>query len=151
MFGSSVLPDLLDTMQIVRLRSTWASIALICAGSVESSTCNVGKPLILPKVMRSTSGQRLDPPIPSSSACLNLAFFTSAATFLKPLVVAHLFFDDAHPAQPLTFVASGPYRGVTLPETPDLIVLLPIVKARVDALLKFLRQPGPLGVKAHGR
>src|SRR5258707_548348 len=57
MLGSSVLPDLLDTMQIVLLRSTWASMALICAGSVESSTCSAGKPLILPEVLRMTFGK----------------------------------------------------------------------------------------------
>ena len=79
-FGSSVLPDLLDTMHRVFFRSSFFSIALICTGSVESSTCSSGKPATFPKVMRSTSGHRLDPPIPSSRTCLNFAFFTSVAS-----------------------------------------------------------------------
>src|SRR5207237_2064302 len=79
MLGSSVLPDLLETMHSVLLRSSFASMALICTGSVESSTCSSGNPLIFPNVMRSTSGQRLDPPIPSSKACLKRDFFTSSA------------------------------------------------------------------------
>src|SRR3984893_1837834 len=79
MFGSSVLPDLLDTMQIVLLRSTLAQILLFAADSGESKTCSSGNPLIFPNVMRKTSGHRLEPPMPSKRACLNLAFFTSAA------------------------------------------------------------------------
>src|SRR5437868_11715762 len=38
MFGSKVLPDLLETMKRVFLRSTALSKRLTCAGSVESST-----------------------------------------------------------------------------------------------------------------
>src|SRR5205823_4516245 len=87
-FGSSVLPDLLDTMQSVFFRSSFFSMALICTGSVESSTCNSGNPAIFPKVMRSTSGQRLDPPIPSSSTYLNFAFFTSAANCCNVAIFA---------------------------------------------------------------
>ena len=49
--------------------------ALICAGSVESRTCSSGKPSILPKVMRRTSGHRLEPPMPSKRMCLKLGFF----------------------------------------------------------------------------
>src|ERR1700682_6347002 len=83
MLGSSVLPDLLETIHTVLERSTLLSMALICAGSVESSTCNSGYPSIFPNVMRSTSGHRLEPPIPRSSACLNPACFTYAAISLK--------------------------------------------------------------------
>src|SRR5690349_10432291 len=57
MLGSSVLPDLLETMKRVRARSILASKDLICAGSVESRTCNSGEPEILPNVMRSTSAE----------------------------------------------------------------------------------------------
>src|SRR5579863_7229319 len=83
MLGSRVLPDLLETMQRVFLRSSFFSRVLIWTGSVESRTCSSGKPVILPKVMRRTSGQRLEPPMPSRRTCLNLAFFTSAASCLK--------------------------------------------------------------------
>src|SRR2546429_4368190 len=83
MLGSSVLPDVLETMQRVLFRSNLRSIALIWTGSVESSTCSAGKPLILSKVIRRTSGQRLDPPIPSSKAFLKRAAFTSSAMRLN--------------------------------------------------------------------
>src|SRR5579862_3122671 len=56
-FGSSVVPDLLETINKVFARSTFFSKALTCAGSVESSTCNWGKPDILPKVSANTSAQ----------------------------------------------------------------------------------------------
>ena len=40
-----------------------------CAGSVESSTCSSGNPVSRPKVIFSTSGPRLDPPMPRSRTC----------------------------------------------------------------------------------
>ena len=43
-FGSSVLPDLLDTMNSVRAGSIRLSIVRICAGSVESRTKSCGWP-----------------------------------------------------------------------------------------------------------
>src|ERR1041385_1727496 len=79
MLGSSVEPDLLATMKSVRLRSTWLSMDLICAGSVESSTCSSGWPACWPKVIFSTSGQRLEPPIPSSRAWVKWASEASVA------------------------------------------------------------------------
>src|SRR5215469_9005218 len=66
--GSSVDPDLLETMNKVSFKSTAFSADRICAGSVESSTSSSGKPAILPKVVLSTSGHKLEPPIPSSRA-----------------------------------------------------------------------------------
>src|SRR5712691_8848166 len=66
MFGSRVVPDLLDTMKRVLAGSSLRSTLRIWAGSVESSTCSSGKPAPRPKVIRSTSGQRLEPPIPRS-------------------------------------------------------------------------------------
>ena len=42
-FGSSVVPDLLETMNKVLGRFTLFSEALTCAGSVESSTCSCGE------------------------------------------------------------------------------------------------------------
>src|SRR5258707_1905108 len=85
MFGSSVVPDLLETMNRVLARSMLFSIDLIRAGSVESSTCSSGNPGILPNDSRMTSGHKLDPPIPRSSTCENFASFTSAAKFVKRL------------------------------------------------------------------
>src|SRR5436305_8808463 len=82
-FGSSVVPDLLDTKKSVLLKSILFSIALICAGSVESSTCSSGNPSILPKDLRITSGQRLDPPIPRSRACEKPPSAISSANLTK--------------------------------------------------------------------
>jgi hypothetical protein len=65
MLGSSVEPDLLETMKSVLFRSTLFSKAFTWAGSVESRTCSSGKPLTFPKVILITSGQRLDPPMPN--------------------------------------------------------------------------------------
>ncbi len=44
MFGSSVVPDLLETMKRVRARSILRSRGLTCAGSVESRMCSSGWP-----------------------------------------------------------------------------------------------------------
>ena len=68
MLGSSVEPDLLETMNSVFFRSTCSSRAFTCAGSVESRTRSSGEPGTWPKVSRQTSGHRLEPPMPSSSA-----------------------------------------------------------------------------------
>ena len=46
-------------------------------GSVESRTNSSGEPAIVPNVSFQTSGQRLDPPIPSSSAWVKPSLRTS--------------------------------------------------------------------------
>src|SRR5205814_3088917 len=79
-FGSSVLPDLLDTTNNVFARSTFCSNALTWGGSVESRTYDLGKPEIGPKVNASTSGHKLDPPMPSTSTSRNPSFLISSAT-----------------------------------------------------------------------
>ena len=68
MFGSSVPPDLLETIKSVLARSTLFSNVLTCAGSVESRTCSSGKPPTLPNVIFITSGHMVDPPIPNTMA-----------------------------------------------------------------------------------
>src|SRR5260370_39964004 len=79
MLGSSVVPDLLETMNRVVARLIFCSVAFTCAGSVESSMCRRGKPLICPKVLARTSGQRLEPPMPRSRMSLKLSFLISSA------------------------------------------------------------------------
>ena len=66
-FVSSVVPDLLETMNSAPSGSTAASNVRTCAGSVESSTCRPS-PARRPNTRCSSSGKRLDPPIPSSAA-----------------------------------------------------------------------------------
>src|SRR5262249_29980191 len=83
MLGSCVLPDLLETMNRVLARSSLASVALICAGSVESSTSISGWPNCLPKVTSNTSGQGLDPPMPNTTAWRSPARVASAAASAK--------------------------------------------------------------------
>src|SRR5579859_3680643 len=108
MFGSRVLPDLLETIQSVFLRSSFFLMALICTGSVESRTCISGNPGILPNVMRSTSGQRLEPPMPRRIACLNLRFFTSAASSLNALALASC--SSTMVSQPSQLLSSAPVQ-----------------------------------------
>src|ERR1019366_4168251 len=79
MLGSSVLPDLEETMNSVLPISTACSIALICAGSVLSSMWKRGQLACCPNVLLNTSGPRLDPPIPSSTRSVNPPCFTSFA------------------------------------------------------------------------
>ena len=77
-FGSRVVPDLLETINRLFARSSFFSNDLTWAGSVESSTCISGKPLMRPKVFSRTSGQRLDPPIPSRRISLNFSLRISS-------------------------------------------------------------------------
>ena len=77
MLGSSVDPDLLATITSVSARFRLSRAAFTCAGSVESTMCSSGNPGCCPKVFASTSGQRLEPPMPSSSTDLKFALFTS--------------------------------------------------------------------------
>src|SRR5215510_15099789 len=98
MLGSSVLPDLLETMHTVLARFTLPSNVLTWDGSVESSTCNSGNPGILPKVILSTSGPRLDPPMPSSRACEKPASWTSLAISRRCSICAN--WSSVIPSQP---------------------------------------------------
>src|ERR1035437_5724869 len=65
--GSSVEPDLLATTTSVSARLTLSRAAFTCTGSVESTMCSSGKQACRPKVTLSTSGHRLEPPMPTSS------------------------------------------------------------------------------------
>ena len=96
---STVVPDLLDTMYPVVAGSIAPVTRVIASGSVVSSTWSVGCPSALPKELRSTSGQRLEPPMPSRTQSRHPASRTSTASALsagKPL--AHGA-DDVEPAE----------------------------------------------------
>src|ERR1035441_6941170 len=122
MLGSSVLPDLLETMKRVLARSIFFSTLLICAGSVESSMCRRGKPGVCPKVSASTSGQRLDPPMPSSRMSENPPLLTSLANAFNWPAAASC--SSAMPSQPSQLASSSLVqreasccqRRLTLPE-----------------------------------
>ena len=66
--------------------------------------------------------------MPSKSACLNRAFFTSAAICFERVNVRDLFFRNAQPAKPIAFVRAAPQRSIFLPQPRDLVGLLPIIK-----------------------
>src|SRR5271155_4357901 len=104
MLGSSVLPDLLDTRNNVFLRSTLFSNVLICDGSVESSTCSLGKPGFEPNVSAKTSGPRLDPPMPSNRTSVKPAFLTSVAKFCSAATPFNCSLTT--PSQPTHFASS---------------------------------------------
>src|SRR5437660_12782535 len=62
---SVVSPDLDATMKSELWILIFERTPRIVAGSVVSRTCSLGWPLTAPNVFRRTSGQRLEPPIPS--------------------------------------------------------------------------------------
>ena len=140
MFGSSVLPDLLDTMNSVRGRSTESAMRRICAGSVESTIRSRGKPGLLPKLSASTSAQRLEPPMPSSSASLKSPRLTSAANASRWPAALSCSIDDRQPAEPVGLVGLGPQRGVAGPQPPHLALLAPVFERRLDPVVQLLRQ-----------
>ena len=108
-FGSSVEPDLLETMNRVLLIWILSSQDLICAGSVESKTWSSGKPAILPKVFRITSGQRLEPPIPSRSTCAKSSFRNSSANALKRSTLLRC--SSTMSSQPSHLLSSAPVHN----------------------------------------
>ena len=102
--------------------------AAICAGSVESRMCRRGKPGACGKVSASTSGQRLDPPMPSSRMSEKPTALDFVRERLQLGCVGELIVGDAEPAQPLGFVFAGPERGVLLPEPAYFSRCPPVVK-----------------------
>ena len=95
MLGSSVLPDLEETMNNVFLRSTACSIVLICAGSVLSSMWKRGQPACRPNVSPNTSGPRLDPPIPSSTRSVNPRLLHLLCKGEQSVDIGQFLLDDA--------------------------------------------------------
>ena len=89
MEDSSVVPDLLETMNSVLLRSTASSAARTWAGSVESRTRSVGNDGPGSKVDRRTSGHKLEPPIPSKRAWVNCSWWMSAENSEKALALSN--------------------------------------------------------------
>ena len=80
--GSTVEPDLLDTMNRVVAMSRLSSVFSITSGSVVSSTVREGWPSALGNILLKTSGQRLDPPMPRSTTSFMPAACTSLAKSL---------------------------------------------------------------------
>ena len=125
MFGSRVVPDLDDTTNSVRPRSTCASHPRTWAGSVESSTESSGQPGSVPNVMRRTSGQRLEPPIPRRRTCVKPACRTYLGDAPELAHPRGLLVGDPEPPEPARLIGARPEGGVARPEPLDLALLAP--------------------------
>src|SRR6185503_3423712 len=109
MLGSSVDPDLLETIKRVVFSWMRLSTSSNCAGSVESSTCSSGNPSCLPKESACTSGHKLDPPIPSSRIWVNPRSFISWANFSN--LSAALSCASTISSQPSQLLSSPPVHS----------------------------------------
>ena len=101
MFGSSVVPDLLDTMKIVFARSTLFSMAFTCAGSVESSTNNCGIPVDLAESLLQNFGTQAGSAHAEQQRVLESGRFHIFGDVFQMLLVRQLIFGNAEPAEPL--------------------------------------------------
>ena len=81
---SVVSPDLEATMKSVVASLIFERTPRIVAGSVVSRTCSFGCPLRVPNVLRSTSGHRLDPPMPSRTTSESLRPCTARSLSSPP-------------------------------------------------------------------
>ena len=140
MFGSSVLPDLLETMKSVLAGSILASIARICAGSVESSTSSFGIAILRAERLRqhfraearSAHAEKQD--MGEASEPGRLARLQQIANALV------LLLDDVEPAKPFCLVLAGPQAGVARPEPAHLAVVPPRFERRGDGFFQIRRQ-----------
>src|SRR5918995_408342 len=107
---SMVPPDFEETMKRVLSRSIWRSTSRIAPGSVESSTCRLMPPGTSPYDRRITSGPRLDPPMPSSTACSRPSAFADSANSRSSLECSSVF-----PLPRLDPPERGPPRRVRQP------------------------------------
>ena len=113
MLGSSVLPDLEETINSVLPRSTARSIALICAGSVLSSMWKRGQPDCGPKAAPKTSGPRLEPPMPSRTTLVKPRCFISSAKLCSRSTSASS--SSTMVSQPSHLSSSVPVHSVLSP------------------------------------
>ena len=104
---SIVPPDFDETMNSVVPRSRASRTARISSGCVESSTCRRTAPS--PNERRKTSGPRLEPPMPSSTASVMPASRTSAANARRSSASADS--RSAMSSQPSRSVSSGVPSG----------------------------------------
>ena len=130
-------------MNRVLARSTLASIARTCAGSVESSTCRGSR--ISWQTSPPALGPRLEPPMPSTTASVNLSLHAARNPRSRP----HRPGRAVQPAQPFVLIVAGPDRFVLLPERRILAearhssVLLSIVLSRSPPSLSCWRSMLP--------
>ena len=145
---SIVPPDFDETMNSVVPRSSASRTARISSGCVESSTCR--RTLPSPNERRKTSGPRLEPPMPSSTASVMPASRTSAANARRSSASADS--RSAMSSQPSRSVSSGgplgrPQGAVAIPETADDLFVRCGPEPLVD---RRLETGGQLALDAHG-
>ena len=104
---SIVPPDFDETMNSVVPRSTASRTLRIWSGCVESSTWSLTAPS--PNESRNTSGARLEPPMPSSTASVMPSSRTSAANVRRSSASAAI--RSAMSSQPRRSVSSGVPAG----------------------------------------
>ena len=130
-----------------RARGSIASaMARICAGSVESSTVSARVTGPAPKQVANTSGPRLEPPMPSSTAWVKSPLRTSAA-MRRVRRSAELLVDDVEPAEPLVLVVARPQRGVAGPQPTHLAGAPPILERALESRLQRVGQRDGLAVE----
>ncbi len=127
MLGSSVLPDLLETMN-KRLRQidfVLERLDLRRIGGIEH--VQSGKPAILPKVISQHFGAQTGTTHAQQQDVGEVFFLDICDRGAQLVAVSDLVVGDVEPAQPVGFVGAGPERGIVLPQTADLVAGAPVV------------------------
>ena len=135
MLGSSVPPDLLDTMKIVfvEIDPAFDRLDLRRVGGIEHVQLREAGDLAeghahdLRTEARSAHAQQQRMFEPRRLDLLGDA--------LQVLDVRQLVVGDAQPAQPVGFVGAGPQRGVAAPQPPHLLLLLPVIDGGADRVV----------------
>ena len=110
---SSVPPDFDETTKSVRSRSSESASRRIAFGCVVSRTWKRSRS----NARRSTSGARLDPPIPSrTTSSTSVGGLGQLAQLVEPLAHPQRLVE---PAEPLRLVRAGPDGRVALPDPLD--------------------------------
>ena len=132
MFGSSVVPDFDETMNIVRATSMARSTAAIWSGSVEVQHVKTRMAGAGPKLCAITSGPRLDPPMPistTSRAVLGVARQRHQRGNIGPFARC-----DIEPAEPFVLIGAGPQGLIARPQAPDIAARRPLRERGVERL-----------------
>ena len=89
---------------------------------------------ILPKVMPQNFRAQAGAAHTQQQTCEKPPFLISSATFCRLLVLGHLLFGDAEPAQPVRLHRSPVQECIALPEAPDFAACTPVVNGRLSPL-----------------
>ena len=111
-------------MNSVLPRSTWSSIDLICAGTVESSTRKRGQPAAMAECRCQNFGAETRPAHAEQD---RIGEAVALCLLGKSRIARDLCVIDAvEPAEPAIFVGAGPQRLVAPPELADIAVDAPV-------------------------